>query len=155
MTRAELNAIFSLIGLAGVFWWFQMRMLDGVTIVDQPASKLFWIYLVVIAVATIVEILIASGVALVFGKKSAGKDERDHAIEARAGQFERYFIIVAINVLLWQALMEGLMDGHALPRIDLTSLPTLFFALFSVLFAGEMVRRIATLVFYRLQSARG
>lgn len=155
MTRSELKAALSLLALGAVYWWFQMRLLDGLAVVDQPASKLLWVYLVVIAAATIAEILIASSVRLASGGKSVEKDERDLAIEAMAGRNERYFIIAAVNVLIWQALWEGAMERHLLPHVDLTSLPTLFFALFTVLFAGEAVRLASILALYRLPFTRG
>lgn len=153
-TRTEWKALGSLVALVAIFAWFQMRMLDGWTIVDQPASKLFGIYIVVIALSTFAEILIAS-ISGGSGGRRIEKDERDLAIDARAGQNERIFIIVAVNVLIWQALMEGVYAGHILPKIDLTSLPTLFFFLFAILFGGEVVKRLSTLWLYRLQSASG
>jgi len=152
ITRTEWEAWGSLIVLAAVFWWFQMRMLDGFTIVDQSAGRLLGVFFVVIAATTVAEILIA--IVGPDGRKVA-KDERDHAIEARAGQNERLFLIVAINVLIWQALWEGAIAGHVFPKIDLTRLPVLFFWLLTILFAGEMIKRISTIWLYRTQSAAG
>jgi hypothetical protein len=152
ITRTEWQSWASLAALGGVFWWFQMRMLDGFTIVDQPAGKLLGVYFTVIALSTFAEILIA---ALDARGGKVVKDERDHAIEARANQNERFFIIAAVNVLVWQALWEGAFAGHALPKIDLGSLPTLFFWLMTILYIGEMVKRISTITLYRLQSAGG
>ncbi|MDZ7626996.1 MAG: hypothetical protein U5J99_01160 [Parvularculaceae bacterium] len=152
VTRTEWQALASLLALVAIFAWFQMRMMDGWTIVDQPAAKLFGIYIVVIAFSAFAEILIASLGAAIDGKRVV-KDERDLAIDARANQNERIFIIVAVNVLIWQALMEEVFAGHALPKIDLTSLPELFFFLFAILFGGEIVKRLSTLWLYRLQSA--
>ncbi len=152
MSRAEQYSWASLIALCVVFWWFQTRMLDGMTIVDQPAGALFEIYLIVIAASTFLELVIA---AVVARGRSIEKDERDLAIEGRANLNERLFMIGAINVAVWQALWEGLLDGHKLPRIDLTSLPTLIFVLFAILFAGEAVKRLSTIILYRAQAVRG
>jgi hypothetical protein len=82
------------------------------------------------------------------------RDERDHAIEARANQNERLFIIVAVNVLIWQALWEGLLGAHSFPRIDITRLPAVVFLLFALLFGGEMVKRVSTIWLYRAQTPR-
>lgn len=150
MTRTEWQAWASVAGLAAVYWWFQMRMLDGFQVVDQSAARLLGVFMVVIALSTLAEILIAM---LGAGGGKVAKDERDFAIEARANQNERLFIIAAVNVLLWQALMEGVFAGHALPKIDLTSLPVLVFWLLTILFAGEIVKRLSTIVLYRLQGA--
>lgn len=154
MSRAEQYAWASLLGLVAVFWWFQMRMLDGFKIVDQAPASLLGVYFVVIAATTVIEIALAS-IFRMGSKKSDFHDERDIAIDRQAGGVERVFIIAAVNVLIWQALMEGVFAGHDLPKIDLSHLPTLFFALFFVLFGGEMVKRAATIILYRSQSAHG
>lgn len=151
MARAEIYAWSSLIALGAVYCWFQMRLLDGWTVADQSAERLLWTYFATIALSTVAEIAIAA----VIGRGKRLVDERDHVIESRANQAERISIIVAINVLIWQALWEGAMQGHRLPRIDLAHLPTLFFWLFTILFAGEAVKRVATILHYRLQAARG
>jgi len=152
VSRAEQYAWASMAGLVAVFWWFQMRMLDGVMIVDQPASELLEVYVIVIAASTAIEIAIAS---TLFGSRKIEKDERDIAIDRRASLNERIFMIAAVNVLIWQALMEEVYGSRSLPKIDLLHLPTLFFALFAVLFGGEMVKRLSTITLYRLQAAHG
>lgn len=141
-------------GLAVVFWWFQMRMLDGFAIVDQPASELLEVYVIVIAASVAFEIAIAS-ILSPAGRGKIEKDERDLAIDRRASLNERIFVIAAVNILIWQALMEEVYGSRSLPKVDLSHLPTLFFALFVVLFGGEMVKRVSTIVLYRLQSAHG
>ncbi len=153
ISRTEVKAWASLAALIAVFAWFQMRMMDGWTIVDQPAGELLWVYFVVIALSTVAELVIAG-----LGSARASKvdrDERDFAIEARANQNERLFIIIGVNVLIWQALWEGAYEGHALPKIDLASLPVLFFFLFAILFGGLIVNRLSTIWLYRVQSERG
>ncbi len=152
MSRAEQYSWASLAGLCAVFWWFQMCMLDGWAIVDQPPSALFEIYIGVIAASIAMEIVIASMLGARRGKEAVEKDERDHAIDARASLNERLFVIAAVNVLIWQALWEGVMEGHLLPKVDLSHLPTLVFALFSILFGGEAVKRVSTIVLYRAQA---
>lgn len=150
MTRAESGAWAMLAVTLALGAWFQMRMMDGWTIVDQPASELLGVYVVVLAVSTIAAIASAGA----SGRKGRIEvDERDLAIRALAGRNERYFVLAAVNVLIWQALMEGVFAGHELPKIDLQSLPTLFFVLFAVLFGGEIVRLTSTIWLYRRQSA--
>lgn len=154
MTRAEQYAWLSLVTLGIIYAWFQMRMLDGWRVVDQPASELLWVYFVVLGLSAAAEIAIA--VFLDARKdKRIERDERDLAIAARVGEHERLFIIIAVNVLIWQALWEGAMEDHRLPKIDVTNLPTLFFVLFTILFVGEAVKRLSTIWLYRLQSVQG
>lgn len=152
VSRAEQYSWASLAALLAVFWWFQMRMLDGLTIVDQTADALFEIYLIVIAASVFLEIVIA---AVISPGASIEKDERDLAIESRANLNERLFMIGAVNAVVWQALWEGHLERLDIPRINLTSLPTLFFVLFAILFAGEAVKRVSTIVLHRAQAVRG
>lgn len=151
MTRAEQYAWASLAAMASVYWFFQMRLLDGAEVADQAPARLLWTYFTVIALATIAEIIIAGALGAVHGK-SVAKDERDHAIEARANQNERLFIIAAVNVVVWQALWENLIPDHVMPHIDLTQPAALFFWLFTILFAGEAVKRVTTLWLYAAQA---
>jgi hypothetical protein len=152
MTRTEWQAWASLAALLAIYWWFQMRLLDGFEVVEQPARELLGVFFVVAVLSTLSAIAIG---AIGTGARKVVSDERDHAIAARANQNERFFIIAAVYVLLWQALMEGVFTGHALPKIDLTSLPVLVFWLLTILFAAEAVRLVSTIALYRLQSAAG
>ena len=58
-------------------------------------------------------------------------------------------MLVVINVLVIHALADAALAGHALPRIDLGSLPTLVFVLLSALFAGHLVKQAAIIWQYR------
>lgn len=149
MARAEQYSWASLVALIVIFAWFQMRMLHGWTIVDQKAPALFGVYLGVIAAATVAEIVIAITLKILSRGQAIERDERDLAIEARANQNERIFIIAAVNVVIWQALWEGLWASHARPSIDVTRLPALVFVLFALLFGGELVKRVSTIWLYR------
>lgn len=149
MAIAEKYAWASLVALGAVFWFFQMRLTDGWSIPDQSAGRLFWAYCVTIGLSIVAEIIIASTLSLRGRGAGLEKDERDVAIELKANQAERVFIIVAINVIVFQLLAENAFSERALPRIDLTRPEVLFFALFTALFAGEFVKRIATIWLYR------
>ena len=121
MSRSEQYSWLSLLGLGAVFFWFQMRLLDGWSVADQSASSLLGVYIVTLALATGVDIAISAFLAAQHKGRAIERDERDRAIEARANLNERIFLIAAVNVLIWQALMEGVFAGHALPKIDLAS----------------------------------
>ncbi|MFZ5618882.1 MAG: hypothetical protein ACOZAA_16325 [Pseudomonadota bacterium] len=151
MSRAEQYSWASLIVLSAVFWWFQMQMLDGWAIADQPAPNLLKIYFSVFLASTIAEVAIAI-ILRIAGGGRIDRDERDHAIEARANQNERIFFLVVINVIIWQSIWDGVFADLPLPRIDLASLPSLVFVMFTILFAGEMVKRVSTIWLYRSQS---
>ncbi len=151
MSRAEQYSWASLAALAAVFWWFQMRMLDGWTVVEQSAAALFAVYVVVIIASIALEVAIA---VILSPGKEIEKDERDHAIEARANQNERLFLIISVNVLVFHLLADAAFAGHVLPSIDMTNHATLFFLLFSLLFIAEAIKRLSTIALYRAQTPR-
>lgn len=54
-----------------------------------------------------------------------------------------------VNVLIIHALGQAAFAGHALPHIDLGTLPVLFYALLTVLFLGHITSQAATIWLYR------
>lgn len=148
MSEHEKFAWASLVASAAVWAFFGMRLTDGGQILDVGVSHLIWTY-----VATVVLMAAThSVIAAVLARKPRGiafKDERDHAIAARADRVEGYVVMVVINVLVIHALADAAYAGHALPRFDLSSLPTLVFALITTLFAGHVVKQVATIWMYR------
>ena len=148
MSEHEKFAWASLVASAAVWAFFGMRLTDGGQIVEVGVRHLVWTYVatVVLMVAT------HSVIAAVLARKPRGiafRDERDLAIAARADRAEGYAVMVVINVLVIHALADAAYPGHALPRFDLSSLPTLVFALITTLFGGHVVRQIATIWMYR------
>ncbi len=146
MARAEQYAWLSLGGLVAVYWFFQMRMLDGLTVASQSAEALFGVFIAVIVLTIIIESVIAGGLA---ARGRLEKDERDRHIEAQANLNERLFLVVALNVFVGHLLADNAFANHVLPSVDLTRPEVLFFVLFSILFAGEFVKRATTLWLYR------
>jgi len=148
MDRRELAALVTLIGLGAIFGFLTMRMTDGLAIVAASFADMFATYLAVIALSTALVIpvsLLARGQG----------DERDRAIESRGQRNERFFVLAAVNVLLWQAMWQGVQPGAGLPGLDLRDPSTLFFVLFAMLFVGEFVRLLTVLVLYRRQRGHG
>ena len=148
MSEHEKFAWASLVASVAVWAFFGMRLLDGGQVVEVGVRHLVWTY-----VATVVLMAAThSVIAAVLARNPRGiafKDERDHAIAARADRVEGYVVLVLVNVLVIHALAEAAYAGHALPRFDLSSLPTLVFALITTLFAGHVVRQVVTIWMYR------
>ena len=148
MSEHEKFAWASLVASAVVWAFFGMRLTDGGQIVDVSVSHLIWTY-----VATVVLMAAThSVIAAVLASKPRGigfKDERDQAIAARADRVEGYVVVAVINVLVVHALADAAFPGHALPRFELSSLSTLVFALITTLFAGHLVKQVATIWMYR------
>ena len=151
MAPAEKHAWGSLIAMGLIYYYFQMRMLDGWGIVSTTPKDLLGLYIVVVVLSIISESVIA---AILANKKLGDieKDERDIQIEARANGNEHLFLIAAINIFLFHVIADAAFENHILPRYDLTDLSSLVFVLFSVLFAGEAVKRISIIYLYNNHS---
>jgi hypothetical protein len=148
MSEHEKFAWASLVASAAVWAFFGMRLTDGGQIVEVGVAHLIWTY-----VATVVLMAVThSVIAAVLARNPRGiafKDERDNAIAARADRVEGWVVMVVVNVLVIHALADAAFAGHVLPRFDLSSLPTLVFALITTLFAGHVVKQVATIWMYR------
>ena len=152
MASAEKYAWASLIALAAIYFFFQMRLLAGWGVADVSAEELFWVYITVIVLSIISEGIIVA----VFEGKSQGaieKDERDLLIEAKANGAEHLFLVAAINIFLFHVIADAAFENHIFPRVDVADLTTLVFILFSVLFAGEAIKRLFTIYYYRTGTA--
>jgi hypothetical protein len=119
MSEHEKFAWLSLAIAALVWAFFAMRMTEAGIVADVGVRHMVWTY-----AATVVLMIAAhSIVAAVLAARRDGsplKDERDAALA-----------------------------GHAWPRIDLASLPTLVFALISALFGSHVVKQAAVIWQYR------
>lgn len=148
MSEHEKFAWASLVASAAVWAFFGMRLTDGGQVVEVGVRHLAWTYVATVVLMAASHSVIAAALA----RKPQGigfKDERDHAIAARADRVEGYVVVILINVLVVHALADAAYPGHALPRFDLSSLPTLVFALITTLFAGHVVKQAATIWMYR------
>lgn len=148
MTRTEKYSWLSLAATVAIYWYFQMRMLDGWSIAEQNPMRLFWIYVTVVVMSIIAEGAIAGGLAV--RKAGVDSDERDAAIDAKASRNEHWFIVVAINVAVIHLLAGAAYPGDMAVTLPLTSTASVFFVLFSILYAGHAVKLVSTIVYYRL-----
>ena len=148
MSEHEKFAWASLVASALTWAFFAMRMTEGGWVADVSARHVLWTY-----VATVVLVIVSHSIiaALLAARRVGGalKDERDAAIEARAGRIEGYVLLVAINAMVIHALADATFAGHARARIDLGSLPALVFALLSALFGSHIVKQAAVIWQYR------
>lgn len=148
MSEHERQAWASLGATALVWAFFTMRMTEGGWVADVGPRQMLWTYVATVVLVIASQSIIAAWLAARRGR-APFRDERDAAIEARADRVEGYVLAVVINVLVVHALADAAFAGHALPRVDLGSLPTLVFVLLSVLFAGHVVNKVAIIWQYR------
>ena len=148
MSEHEKFAWASLVASAAVWAFFGMRLTDGGQILDVGVRHLVWTYVATVVLMAVTHSVIAAVLAA-RRRGIAFKDERDHAIEARADRIEGYVVVGVINVLVIHALADAAYASHALPRFDLASLPTLVLALITTLFVGHIAKQVATIWMYR------
>jgi len=130
-------------------WLFlTMRMTEDWAVVAASPRHMIWTYGTVVILMIVAHAVLAG---LLHARAGSGtqKDERDLAIAARAERIEGVVVLVAVNVLIIQALAEAAFAGHALPRADLGTLPVLFYALLTVLFLGHTTSQAVTIWQYR------
>lgn len=148
MSEHERFAWASLVASVVVWAFFGMRLSEGGQLLDVGARHLVWTY-----VATVLLMVIShAAIAAVLGSRPRGaelEDERDQAIAARADRLEGWVVVGLINVLVIHALADSAFPGRALPRLDLSSVSTLVFALITTLFVGHVVKQVATIWMYR------
>jgi heme/copper-type cytochrome/quinol oxidase subunit 2 len=148
MSSHEKHAWASLLAAILVWLYLSMRMTAGWAMAEVTVRHMVWTYIAVIILLIVAHALIAAALAARDGGE-AFKDERDRAIEARAERVEGYVVLAAINIVVIHALAHAAYAGHVLPRIELTSLPTLVFVLLSTLFAGHAAKQLAVIWLYR------
>jgi len=123
-------------------------MTDSWAVVNVSPGHMIWTYGAVVVLMIAAHALIA-GLLHALAGSELEKDERDLAIAARAERIEGVVVLVAVNVLIIQALAQAALAGHALPHIELGTLPVLFYALLTVLFLGHITSQAATIWLYR------
>jgi hypothetical protein len=150
MSLAFQRTLLSLVAAAAIWGYFAHRMLDGVQVVDQAPGRVLWAFAAVVVLFVVAEAAIA-GWAAVRQRAEGGiaEDERDVAIAAEAGRWESAVVVSGVNILVLHAILDAAYAGHVLPRVDLTHMPTLVFAMISVLFIGHLTKLTVTALRYR------
>lgn len=149
MSEQEKYAWLSLISLGGIYFFFQYRLTDSWTVAEALPSNVFWTYVAVVNLAILAEIISMVTLRAARGGKPSLKDERDQLIEGKAGRNERFFILAAINVLVFAALAQATFEGYSLFGFDLSRVPAILFWLMSTLFFGHFVKMISIIIAYR------
>ncbi|MEQ1863562.1 MAG: hypothetical protein ABL996_02800 [Micropepsaceae bacterium] len=159
MPQAERYAWFSLAAWAAILFFLLTRFTAGLevlgqsfglTVVEQSAGRLLWTYVTLAVIAIVAESVIAGVLSARAGKTDIEKDERDLAIEVKANLASYWFTAAALNVIVIHVLANAAYGGHDLPKLNLTSLTGVAFALLLVLTLAEIVKRVAVIWNYRL-----
>ena len=158
MSQAERYAWISLFAWTFILFLLLTRFTSGVeilgqslglSIVEQSAAQLLWIYVSLALIAIVAESVIAAVLTARLGSVGVDKDERDLAIEAQANLASYWFTAAALNVIVLQVLANAAYGGSALSQLNLTSATGMAFALLLVLTLAEIIKRIAVIWNYR------
>jgi hypothetical protein len=149
MSLHEKNAWWGL--LSGILIWafLAMRFTDGGYIVEVSPGDALETY-----VSMVILWIAASVIPAVLAAKDPtgqAKDERDRTIDALGDRWEGYIVVIAINVLVVQALANAYYVDRqpSIPRLDLATMPATVFVLLTVLFLGDAVKRLVIVWQYR------
>jgi hypothetical protein len=149
MTLAEKRAGLSLLTGICIFAYLTANMIDGWSIPDQEARHIWRTWLFGLGLGTVSEAAIGIW-ANVMRKRGALEDERDEQIIARADRLGLLVGFCAINVLIWQILLQSTFPTPVPLTLNIQHLPTLFFVLMSVLFLCHGVKQVMILALGRL-----
>ena len=149
MSAHEKTAWWALVSGLLIWCFLLMRFTEDWRVVDITPGFAVETY-----VQMIVLWIIASSVpGLLAAKRPADlvRDERDNAIEALGDRWEGWVVIVAINVLVVQLLADAHFVDRvpSVPKLDLGSTNAIVFALLTVLFLADAVKRAVILWQYR------
>ena len=156
MSEPERQSWITLIADVCVFSIFIKSMtsgqfLNGFSVDNNDAAGLVGVYILVIVAAIIIHSIIA-GIFAMRGKVSGlERDERDIEIERKGARNGFWVVSIAINIVIFQLLVENSLPSGYEPLFSVTSPSHMFFALMATMFLGDIVYR-ATMVFaYRGQ----
>jgi hypothetical protein len=149
MSQHEKMAWWALVTGLLIWLFLLMRFTEAWLIVDLPPGRAMVTY-----VQMIVMWIVAAVVPAVLATRhpeATARDERDRAIEALGERWEGWVVVIAVNVLVLHALSNALFQGRtsSMPRLELVSMPGLVFALLTVLFLGDAVKRAVIVWHYR------
>lgn len=149
MSLHEKNAWWELVSGILIWAFLAMRFTDGGHVVEVSPGHAVETYVTMV----VLWIAAAALPAILAAKDPAGevKDERDRSIAALGDRWEGYVVVIAVNVLVMQVLMNDYYVDRtpSVPRIDLGSSAALVFALLTVLFLADAVKRAVVVWQYR------
>lgn len=148
MTLTEKKAGISLFISLAIFAYLASNMIDGWSIPDQEARHIWRTWLFVLGFGTAGEAALSMW-ATSMRKKGALEDERDEQIVAKADHLGLLVGFIAINVLIWQILLQSTYPTPAQWTLNVQHLPTLFFVLMVILFLCHGVKQVMVLVLSR------
>lgn len=154
MSEPERQSWVTLMADVCVFSIFLKAMTSGslptdISINTHGASDLVGVYISIIVATIIIHAVIASIFALRGKAEGFERDERDVEIERKGARNGFWIVSIAINIIIFQLLVENSLPGDYQPLFSVLSPSHMFFALMGTMFLGDIVYRTTMVLAYR------
>jgi len=156
MSEPERQSWATLIADVSVFSIFIKSMTSGrlpnnFRVSTGDAGDLVGVYIMIIVATIIIHAVIAS-IFAARGKASGfERDERDVEIERKGARNGFWVVSIAINIIIFQLLLEYSLPGDYEALFPVLSPGHMFFALMGTMFLGDIVYRATMVLAYRGQ----
>ncbi len=127
------------------------RFANGLSVDTQDPSGLVGVYIWIIVATIIIHGIIASIFALRGKADGLERDERDIEIERKGARNGFWVVSIAINIIIFQLLIENTIPSGYEPLFSVQSPSHMFFALMATMFIGDIVYRATMVLAYRKQ----
>ncbi|MGB0906932.1 MAG: hypothetical protein ACPGVT_05510 [Maricaulaceae bacterium] len=150
MSELERQSWITLLADIAVFGYFKSKMTNGFELVTHSASDLGAIYIALIIATIIMHIVIAS-IFTVRKRDEVDADERDREIESRGDRAGFWCVTILVNIIIFTLLAEYTFPDtdYYNPPMSVMGPSNMFFALISVMFIGDIVKRAVMVWEYR------
>ena len=155
MSSAEAYSWVSLLATAAIFAFFYQRMTHGLNVVQYSPGELMRLFIAVIIMTAIIHSIIAG----VFASRRKGnedlgfgefeKDERDIEIERKGDRFAYWFVVTAINTIIFVLIFQYTMPIDYDPSVSVIEPSSMYFFLMATMFIGDIIKRATMVLEYR------
>lgn len=127
------------------------RIPGNLRVDTSDAAGLVGVYIWIIVATIIIHGVIASIFALRGRTSGLERDERDIEIERKGARNGFWLVSIAINIIIFQLLVENSLPDDYAPLFSVLSPSHMFFALMTTMFLGDIVYRATMVLAYRRQ----
>ena len=154
MTELEKYSWGSLITTGVIWFYFMSEMLTGWQVRDFPDGALVNIYISLIIAFIVLEIIMAIVLTAIHkGKWQHGghiRDERDQHIARKATRNANWFVVVAVNMIIFVILFDSQYTAWFPIALEPLTKSAMFFVLMSTLILSTLVEKISAISYNHL-----
>lgn len=154
MSEPERQSWATLIADICVFSIFLKSMTGGrlpinLHINTHSSGELVGLYIWIIVATIIIHSIIAAIFAMRVKDEGFERDERDIEIERKGARNGFWVVSIAINIVIFQLLVEQSLSSDYKPLFSVLSPNNMFFALMGTMFLGDIIYRATMVLAYR------